>query len=94
MRPAPNIIRTINHWRPKITDHDGGDFFGNGDKLSKGTIHTPRKPVSKSWDSHPNPYHCWPDFKNSILIKCLYITKEIKNLKYKGLDYEVVQFLH
>lgn len=50
---APSMILKISHRKPHRTIRDVGVPLGNGDSVQRGHRKIPRKPVSRSWDSHP-----------------------------------------
>ena len=54
------MILMMSHRYPTIAVHGVGVPEGYFSQLVNGTIHIARKPVSKSWLSHPNEYHCCP----------------------------------
>lgn len=50
---APSMILKISHRKPHTTTREVGVPLGSADSVQRGHRKIPRKPVSRSWDSHP-----------------------------------------
>eukprot|EP00967_Tisochrysis_lutea_P112651 scaffold178221_cov32-Tisochrysis_lutea.AAC.1 len=64
--PAPIMMRKRSQRAAQTPTLGGGIEVGTAPACRSGQKKMARKPVSRSCDSHPNPYGVWPTFTNEL----------------------------